>query len=117
MFSHDWPLPYPSLVIAVLSHEVIILVATTGSEMTIGPFPCCVMPNFIQDDDSFLDNLKDELLRLKYYHKDNDLYQFHQVCLSVCMCVRISGYLLVCTIFCHVLKSLTALLQYLDHWY
>ena len=82
---------------------VVTLIATTGCEMTTGPFPCCVMPNFIQDDDSFLDNLKDELLRLKYHDKDNDLYQFHQVCLSVCLCVC---YLLARTIcvVCEVVK-------------
>lgn len=62
----------------------------TGTDMTAGPFPCCVMPSFIQDDDGFLDNLKDELLRLKYHEKDNDLYQFHQVCLSICICVRMT---------------------------
>ena len=69
-----------------------------GSEMTTGPFPC-VIPNFIQGDDGFLDNLKDKQLRLKYHDKDNDLYQFHQVCLSVCMCVC---YLLAHAIMCVV---------------
>ena len=27
----------------------------------------------------FLQQLKEELLRLKFYEKNNDLYQFHQV--------------------------------------
>ena len=57
-----------------------VCVVAAGSELITTPFPCCVLPNFIQDKDGFLDSLKDEILRLKYYEKDNDLYQFRQVC-------------------------------------
>ena len=42
------------------------------------PFSCCVMPNFIKDE-QFLDGLKDELLDQIFYEKNNDLYKFHQV--------------------------------------
>ena len=60
-------------------------IVTAGGELLTTPFPCCILPNFIQDNDGFLDSLKDEILRLKYYEKDNDLYQFHQA--RVCVCV------------------------------
>ena len=71
------------------------------------PFQCCVLPNFVSSPvtqpsaqtaavsqqleshlvggamgvtrETFLDKLKNELLRLKFYEKNNDLYQFHQV--------------------------------------
>ena len=58
---------------------------SAGSELFATPFPCCVLPNFIQDQDGFLDSLKDDILRLKYYDKDNDLYQFHQACVFMCI--------------------------------
>ena len=68
--------------------DVYASTAAGGSELINSPFPCCVLPNFIQDKDDFLDSLKDEILRLKYYEKDNDLYQFHQVRLCVCVTER-----------------------------
>ena len=41
------------------------------------PFNCCHLENFI-DDDSFLHQLKHELLSLNFHEKSNDLYKFHQ---------------------------------------
>ena len=61
---------------------MLMYIVAAGSELITIPFPCCVLPNFIQDRDGFLDSLKDEILRQKYYEKDNDLYQFHQVCMQ-----------------------------------
>ena len=79
--------------------DVYASTAAGGSELINSPFPCCVLPNFIQDKDDFLDSLKDEILRLKYYEKDNDLYQFHQVRLCVCMsvCMSVCVYVCLCT--------------------
>ena len=62
------------------------------------------MPNFVEDGNKnadvskvggadFLQQLKAELLRLKFYEKNNDLYQFHQV--------RISYICTVYTNICH----------------
>ena len=62
-------------------YSMLMRIVAAGSELITTPFPCCVLPNFIQDRDGFLDSLKDEILRQKYYEKDNDLYQFHQVCI------------------------------------
>ena len=70
-------------------------VVTAGGELVTTPFPCCILPNFIQDNDGFLDSFKDEILRLKYYEKDNDLYQFHQVCVHMCV-------VYVCVVSSHV---------------
>ena len=63
-------------------YNMLMHIVAAGSELITTPFPCCVLPNFIQDRDGFLDSLKDEILRQKYYEKDNDLYQFHQVCMQ-----------------------------------
>eukprot|EP00794_Sanderia_malayensis_P007942 gene7942-8797_t len=41
------------------------------------PFHCCVVNNFISDD-NFLQQLKDDLLSLKFNEKSNDLYKFEQ---------------------------------------
>nr|CAH0107368.1 unnamed protein product [Daphnia galeata] len=41
------------------------------------PFNCCQLRNFV-DDDSFLHQLKHELLSLNFHEKSNDLYKFHQ---------------------------------------
>ena len=64
---------------------------SSGAELLSEPFQCCVLPNFIHDPTTtacevskvggagFLQQLKEALLRLKFYEKNNDLYQFHQV--------------------------------------
>ena len=73
----------------------LFLPGSSGAHLLSDPFQCCVLPNFIHDTTSangnnnddvstlggtgFLHQLKDELLRLKFYEKNNDLYQFHQV--------------------------------------
>ena len=62
----------------------------TGAQLLSDPYQCCVLPNFVKDGSNnadvskvggadFLQQLKAELLRLKFYEKNNDLYQFHQV--------------------------------------
>lgn len=48
-----------------------------GSVIHTVPFKCCVIPNFISDED-FLNRLERELLELKFFQKSNDLYKFHQ---------------------------------------
>ena len=65
----------------------IIMSGSSGAKLLSEPFQCCILPNFIHEDveasevseTTFLQQLKDELLRLKFYEKSNDLYQFHQV--------------------------------------
>lgn len=42
------------------------------------PFMCCCLPNFVENESSLAD-LKDELLDLEFFEKNNDLYKFHQV--------------------------------------
>ena len=49
-----------------------------GSVIHTAPFKCCLIPNFIADED-FLKSLEKELLQLKFFEKSNDLYKFHQV--------------------------------------
>ncbi|KAF4082779.1 hypothetical protein AMELA_G00131490 [Ameiurus melas] len=41
------------------------------------PFPHCRIRNFVRNE-SFLENLRDELLRLNFHGKSNDLYKFQQ---------------------------------------
>jgi len=60
-------------------------------ELLRDPFQCCVLKNFISVNNSsasessedltsnFLSSLVTELLKLKFYEKNNDLYQFRQV--------------------------------------
>ena len=68
----------------------------TGAQLLSDPYQCCILPNFIEDSSKtadvgnvggadFLQQLKAELLRLKFYEKNNDLYQFRQVSMS-CTC-------------------------------
>lgn len=68
---------------------------SSGAFLLNEPFQCCVLPSFIQsslkdttlgeegEKGAFLMRLKNELLRLKFYEKNNDLYQFHQVIKSI----------------------------------
>ncbi|KAF7703427.1 prolyl 3-hydroxylase OGFOD1 [Silurus meridionalis] len=41
------------------------------------PFPHCKIANFVQNE-GFVENLRDELLRLHFHSKSNDLYKFQQ---------------------------------------
>ncbi|MCI4383083.1 hypothetical protein PGIGA_G00022230 [Pangasianodon gigas] len=41
------------------------------------PFPHCKIRNFVENE-SFVENLRDELLRLNFHSKSNDLYKFQQ---------------------------------------
>ena len=54
------------------------------------PFPCSMLSDFVVDKDGKLLELKEELMRLKFHQKNNDLYQFKQVCvvfrLHLAMC-------------------------------
>ncbi|XP_064387306.1 prolyl 3-hydroxylase OGFOD1-like [Halichondria panicea] len=57
----------------------------TGAQLLCRPFQCCVLPKFIKTPvametsrEGLLEGLTRELLRLKFYEKNNDLYQFHQ---------------------------------------
>ena len=49
-----------------------------GSVIHTSPFKCCLIPNFISDEE-FLEALGKELIELKFFQKSNDLYKFHQV--------------------------------------
>lgn len=70
--------------------------APTSAELLSTPFQCCCLPNFVStgagsgtssnetlgtgiQGDHFLHGLVSELLKLKFYEKNNDLYQFRQV--------------------------------------
>ena len=55
------------------------------------PFKCCFIPNFISDEE-FLKSLEQDLLKLKFFEKSNDLYKFHQV--NVC-CILNSNILII----------------------
>ncbi|XP_006000793.1 prolyl 3-hydroxylase OGFOD1 isoform X2 [Latimeria chalumnae] len=48
-----------------------------GLELDSKPFPHCVIPNFLEDN-GFLEELRDELLKLNFHQKSNDLYKFKQ---------------------------------------
>lgn len=52
-------------------------VAQTKCTVYKNPFNCCQIRKFV-DDDSFLHQLKHELLSLNFHEKSNDLYKFHQ---------------------------------------
>ena len=72
--------------------------AHTSAELLNTPFQCCCLPNFVStvipgsgtgsderlgtefQEGDFLHKLVSELLKLKFYEKNNDLYQFRQVC-------------------------------------
>jgi len=49
----------------------------SGAELDMNPFPHCVLSDLIKGH-NFLDGLKDELLDLVYFEKNNDLYKFSQ---------------------------------------
>ena len=49
-----------------------------GAVIHTVPLKCCVIPNFISDEE-ILSRLETELLSLKFFEKSNDLYKFHQV--------------------------------------
>ena len=49
-----------------------------GSVIHTSPFKCCLIPNFISDEE-FLEALAKELIQLSFFQKSNDLYKFHQV--------------------------------------
>lgn len=57
-----------------------------GSRVLSNPFRCCQLLSFVDCDtsvdgvgDTWLQNLENELLQLKFHEKNNDLYQFRQV--------------------------------------
>lgn len=49
-----------------------------GVQLDCEPFPHCRIGNFVQNE-SFVENLRDEILRLNFHSKSNDLYKFQQV--------------------------------------
>eukprot|EP01137_Pigoraptor_chileana_P036570 Opistho-2@32411 len=50
----------------------------TGAFATADPFPCCRLPNFVDDSEGFLRDVLAELRTTHMYRKSNDLYDFHQ---------------------------------------
>lgn len=52
------------------------------------PFLCCTLQDFLKEEElvdghSFIVDLKDSLMKLKFSEKNNDLYQFKQVMMSL----------------------------------
>lgn len=52
----------------------------SGAVLYRHPYQLCILPHFISSSNKdYLQQLTDELLRLKFVEKNNDLYQFRQV--------------------------------------
>ncbi|KAK3562209.1 hypothetical protein QTP86_030355 [Hemibagrus guttatus] len=59
-------------------HQLTLNNTKAGSvQLDCEPFPHCVIRNFVQNE-SFVENLRDELLQLNFHSKSNDLYKFQQ---------------------------------------
>ena len=72
--AHVAPPPAPPL--HVTRH-----LASSGGHVLGSPFRCCVLPDFlVPAKEGGLEELREELLKLKFHPKNNDLYQFSQVC-------------------------------------
>lgn len=82
------------MIILDVQTTYVFFAGSSGAELLSEPFQCCILPNFILDPATsksakvskfnvtgFLHQLRNELLKLKFYEKNNDLYQFHQVML------------------------------------
>lgn len=60
--------------------------APSGGRVLGTPFRCCVLPDFVVSaDEGALQQLREELLKLKFHPKNNDLYQFSQVWCGACV--------------------------------
>jgi hypothetical protein len=53
-----------------------------GIHLNHEPFTHCSISNLINNQE-FIDNLRNELNKIKYKEKNNDLYKFHQVFASI----------------------------------
>ena len=61
-------------------YSVLVCSDIAGVVVYNQPFQLCVLPQFIISDKmDFLRQLTNEILRLKFVEKNNDLYQFRQV--------------------------------------
>ena len=72
------------LVVVIINDACVFAMAdSTGVVLYSHPYQLCVLPQFISSiEEDFLQQLSDEIRRLKFTEKNNDLYQFRQV--SVC---------------------------------
>ena len=62
-------------------YSAVVSSASSGGRILGHPFRCCVMPDFVVPvGENDLQQLQEELLKLKFHPKSNDLYQFSQVC-------------------------------------
>jgi hypothetical protein len=57
---------------------IYFLLLDSGAVIYDKPFTCVTLPNFISDEKYFKE-LKQELLKLNFNEKSNDLYKFKQV--------------------------------------
>ena len=65
-------------------YSAAVSTAPSGGRVLGQPFRCCVMPDFVVPvGEGDLQQLQEELLKLKFHPKNNDLYQFSQVCVCV----------------------------------
>ena len=65
----------------IVKHTAYICYAdTSGVVLYNKPYQLCVLPRFITSADThYLQRLREEVSRLKFVEKNNDLYQFRQV--------------------------------------
>lgn len=74
--------PFMSLLLILLSISTTHLLAESKALLLSEPYAVCTLPNFVKDE-RFLEGLKDELLDQIFYEKNNDLYKFQQVRISL----------------------------------
>ena len=61
--------------------RVALHAVSSGGRVLGQPFRCCMLPDFVVPvGEGALQELREELLKLKFHPKNNDLYQFSQVC-------------------------------------
>lgn len=77
-FDYFYFLRFQFLFFLIIPKFYIFSITEKGAVIHTVPFKCCVIPNFISDED-ILSRLETELLALKFLEKSNDLYKFHQV--------------------------------------
>lgn len=70
---------------------------STGATLLNKPFQCCCLPNFVTDTDT-INVLCNQLRKLKFFKKSNDLYSFKQVIKK-----RHAGWNSICNIHMYVI--------------
>lgn len=78
------------MTLTINGYSAAVSTASSGGRVLGQPFRCCVMPDFVVPvGEGALQQLREELLKLKFHPKNNDLYQFSQVC--VCWGIGVRG--------------------------